>query len=72
MDVCDRAAAYQNKNNLEAIARHRRRMNAGGTINTICIDCGNKIPASRRRAAAKAKIPCPRCIECQTRIEGNG
>lgn len=33
-----------------------------------CVDCGEEIPARRRKAMAG----CQRCVDCQTEFEGGG
>jgi len=50
--------------NENAIAAVRRSMSTGPS-RVDCVDCGEKIPAARRRAAPG----CMRCIYCQALSE---
>ncbi|MBW7568662.1 TraR/DksA family transcriptional regulator [Chromobacterium subtsugae] len=61
-DLFDQAQALEQRQREEALARQAVRMNlAGAASYSHCQECGDDIPASRRRA-----VPgCRRCLICQ-------
>lgn len=44
---------------------HASQMLLQGRVLTHCNDCGDPIPAARRRYALKAKMKCEYCVTCQ-------
>lgn len=64
MDNADKASELEEISRAAALAAAQQR---GGTTtgSTYCIDCGDEIPAARRRANPYAQ----RCIECQSDYE---
>lgn len=63
MDHIDRAAEYEERERLAAIARRLKTPKLIGTSH--CVDCGEKICPARKKANPGA---C-RCIECQHYLE---
>jgi phage/conjugal plasmid C-4 type zinc finger TraR family protein len=60
-DLVDRAQARELELLEEARARHAAAVRLGPS-RVECLDCGDKIPAERRRA-----VPgCRRCVDCET------
>lgn len=59
-DIIDAAQALEERQLEQALARHRDAYAHGATA-THCDDCGERIPAARRRAVAGVR----RCIHCQ-------
>ncbi|MGJ8514655.1 TraR/DksA family transcriptional regulator [Carnimonas bestiolae] len=62
-DFCDRAQRVSEQSLTRALAAHR--MKDQIEHHGECIDCGEEIPAQRRRALPYAR----RCVECQHIIE---
>lgn len=63
-DIVDRAQAREQEIREEAIERQRRLARLA-PARVDCEDCGEKIPATRRRA-----VPgCSRCVDCQVEFE---
>ena len=68
-DEGDCAEAYQARHNAESLALALVMINklndAPPPLSGICIDCGDRIPKARRKAAPRAT----RCCECQQQHE---
>ena len=60
MDNADKASEYEEISRAAALAATQQRGETA-TGSTYCIDCGDVIPAARRRANPYAQ----RCTECQ-------
>jgi len=59
-DIVDRAAEAEETFRQAALAARERQIPRGAAAGT-CADCGEPIPAARRRAAPGAT----RCLDCQ-------
>jgi phage/conjugal plasmid C-4 type zinc finger TraR family protein len=67
MDEADLAQQSSDFHLNLALQKHRGRSNSG-ELSSHCDDCGDKIPAARRRA-----LPgCRRCVGCQQAAETGG
>lgn len=50
---------------MNAIANHRRKMEAAGPSLSHCEECGEEIPQARQLAVKG----CKTCIDCQSKLE---
>lgn len=65
-DELDQAAEQTRRSSEAGIARIRAQLDGAGSAE--CDDCGEDIPAARRKAMPSAR----RCVTCQSKLERRG
>lgn len=65
MDDADRAQRTNEQHLNQALAGHRKRRGNTGLGSPVCLECGDDIPAERRKRVAGCRL----CIDCQREHE---
>lgn len=68
MDEGDKATA-ENEVHMHMALKQLRKGANSTCSSTVCIDCGQPIPAGRLKAMAANAMNCARCIGCQSDYE---
>lgn len=64
MDDADRASGIIDEEIERALSENRRRLYSGASLEH-CLDCGELIPAARRKAVPGVSL----CLHCQAKAE---
>lgn len=64
-DDVDRAQRLNEQHQEQVLAEHRSRLANAGPGSPVCLECGDDIPAERRKQVAG----CSLCIDCQRAYE---